>query len=173
MLFDSWSDLIRIVAVGVPAYVALLLILRLSGKRTLSKLNAFDLVITVAMGSTLANILLSPEVSLAEGMTALGLLVLLQSLITWTSVRSQLARKLAKSEPTLLFYRNEFLRRALVRERVTPAEIRAAARAHGFADLTSVEAIVLETDGSISAVSRADSKAISTLEGVQRRSGDD
>jgi uncharacterized membrane protein YcaP (DUF421 family) len=41
--------------------------LRVSGKRTLAKMNAFDLVVTVALGSTLATILLSADVSLAEG----------------------------------------------------------------------------------------------------------
>jgi hypothetical protein len=47
MLFHSWMDLLRIVAVGAPAYLALLFLLRISGNGTLSKLNAFDLVITV------------------------------------------------------------------------------------------------------------------------------
>jgi uncharacterized membrane protein YcaP (DUF421 family) len=48
MWFDSWADLARILAVGAGAYGGLVLVLRLSGKRTLAKLNAFDLVVTVA-----------------------------------------------------------------------------------------------------------------------------
>jgi uncharacterized membrane protein YcaP (DUF421 family) len=104
MFFDSGFDLLRIVAVGVPAYAMLVVILRLSGKRTLSKMNAFDLVITVAMGSTLSAVFVSPEVSLSEGVLALLLLVLLQFSITWTSLRSSGFRRLIKSEPTLLFY---------------------------------------------------------------------
>jgi uncharacterized membrane protein YcaP (DUF421 family) len=102
MFFSSWTDLVRVFLVGAPAYVALLLLLRISGKRTLSKLNAFDLVITVAMGSTLATILLSGDVSLAEGVAALALLVLLQFVITWTSVRWTPARRLVKSDPSLV-----------------------------------------------------------------------
>lgn len=73
--------------VGVPAYVALVFILRLSGKRSLSQMNAFDLFVTVSLGSTLATVLLSKSVALAEGIAALALLLFLQFSITWLSVR--------------------------------------------------------------------------------------
>lgn len=152
MWFDSWSDLIRVVAVGAPAYAALVVLLRVFGKRTLSKMNAFDFVITVAMGSTLATILLSADVSLAEGVTALALLILLQFLITWSSVRSKTIRRLVKSTPTLLYYRGAFLEAALRKERVTEDEVLAAVRGHGFAGLEGVDAVVLETDGTIAAI---------------------
>ena len=75
MLFDTWFGLVRIVVVGTAAYAALVLILRVSGKRTLAKLNAFDLVVTVALGSTLATVLLSKSVALAEGLLGFALLV--------------------------------------------------------------------------------------------------
>lgn len=71
MIFQNWGGIGRTLLVGVLAYVALILLLRLSGKRTLAKLNAFDLVVTVAIGSTLATILLSESVALAEGVVAL------------------------------------------------------------------------------------------------------
>lgn len=74
MLFDGWYGLLRVLVVGVSAYVRLVALLRLTGKRTLSKMNAFDLIVTVALGSTLATVLLSGDVALAEGMLALALL---------------------------------------------------------------------------------------------------
>lgn len=67
MLFQGWAGLLRTLAVGVLAYSALVVVLRVSGKRTLSKMNAFDFVVTVALGSTLASTLLSKGVALAEG----------------------------------------------------------------------------------------------------------
>ena len=81
-----------------------LLLLRVSGKRTLTKMNAFDLVVTVALGSTLATVLLTKSVALAEGLTAFVLLIFLQFVLTWLFVRSQAASRLVKSEPTLLVY---------------------------------------------------------------------
>jgi uncharacterized membrane protein YcaP (DUF421 family) len=71
----------------VLAYVVLVVFLRLSGLRTLSKLNAFDLVVTVALGSTLATVLLTKDVALADGALAFALLIALQFVVTWSSVR--------------------------------------------------------------------------------------
>lgn len=88
MLFQRWSDLGQVLATSLLVYPTLVLVLRVSGKRTLAKMNAFDLVVTVALGSTLATILLSADVSLAEGLLALVLLVGLQLAVAWVSVRS-------------------------------------------------------------------------------------
>ena len=152
--FDNWSVLLRTLTVGVLAYAALILFLRVSGKRTLSKMNAFDLVVTVALGSTLATILLSKDVALAEGALALALLIALQFVITWSSYRVRSIRRLVTGEPRLLLYRGAFLTDALRRERVTEDEVRAAVRSAGNAALEDVRAVVLETDGSFSVVTQ-------------------
>jgi uncharacterized membrane protein YcaP (DUF421 family) len=123
-----------------------------SGKRTLSKFNAFDFLVTVALGSTLATVLISQQVSLAQGVTAFSVLLALQFAITWLSVRSKRVRELVKSEPALLFHRGQFLGGAMRRERVTEEELLAAMRAEGIASPASVFAAVLETDGTITVV---------------------
>jgi uncharacterized membrane protein YcaP (DUF421 family) len=150
--FDGWSVLLRTLVVGVLAYISLLLLLRLSGKRTLSKMNAFDLVVTVALGSTLATILLSKDVSLAQGALAFAILVGLQFVITWSSVRWRWVRRTVTGEPSLLLLRGEFLHAALLRSRVTEEEVRAAVRSRGVPDVAQAEAVVLETDGSFSVI---------------------
>jgi uncharacterized membrane protein YcaP (DUF421 family) len=167
MFFDGWTGLVRTLVVGTLAYVALIAILRTSGKRTLSKMNAFDLVVTVALGSTLATVLLSKDVALAEGVVALSLLILLQFVVTWLSVRFASVRRLVKSEPTLLLYRGEFIPAALLDQRVSEDEIRSAARGAGVARLSEVAAVVLETDGSISVVPGSANADASALDGLQ------
>ena len=87
MFFHSWAGLGRLLAVGLLAYPILILWLRISGKRTLSKWNAFDLVVTIALGSTLATVLMSKDVTLVEGALAFALLIAFQFGITWLSVR--------------------------------------------------------------------------------------
>lgn len=149
MWFDSWPELGRILVVGPLAYTALVAVLRISGARTLSKLNAFDLVVTVALGSTLATVLLSTDVSLAEGVLGLVVLIVLQYLVSRSSLRWPAVERLVKSEPVLL-YRQGFLDGPMHRARVTRDEVRQAARASGRASLDEVEAVVLETDGSLS-----------------------
>ena len=172
-VFDvDGSALLRTLVLGVLAYLALLVFLRATGKRTLSKMNAFDLVVTVALGSTLATILLSPGVSLAQGALALGLLVSLQFVISWSSVRLPWLRRVVTGEPSLLLLRGAFLPDALRCERVTRDEVRAAIRSSGIAAVEDVEAVVLETDGSFSVIGRSARASPSSLEGVKSRSGE-
>lgn len=173
MFFDGWSGLLRVLAVGIPAYTALVILLRVSGKRTLSKMNAFDFIVTVALGSTLATVLLSESVALAEGILALALLIFLQLLITWLSVRSARVQALVKAEPSLLLHRGRFLRGAMRTQRVTEEEIRAALRTQGTGDLSSVEAVVLETDGTISVVPEAPEGDRSALANVPPQKAED
>jgi len=169
MFFDGWLPLIRTVVVGVLAYAALVLFLRVSGKRTLSKMNAFDLIVTVALGSTLATVLLSSSVSLATGALAFGLLIGLQYTVTWLSVRSPAVRGFVKGEPAMLVHRGSLLKDAMRRERVTEDEILAALRSEGVPDLAHVEALVLETDSSFSVLtSKTPDSTSSTLTSVSR-----
>ena len=142
--------IVRTSVLAVIAYVSLVGILRVSGKRAVSKWNAFDLIVTVALGSTLASTILSSEVSLAQGVLALLLLVLFQFTLTWLGVRSDHIEHLIKSTPTLLVRDGELLRDAMRSERVPEEELFAAIRRRGVGDVGDVRAAVLETDGSIS-----------------------
>jgi len=150
VFFDSWTSLGRVLLVGTIAYVALVAMLRVSGKRTLSKMNAFDLIVTVALGSTLATVLLSRSVPLLDGITALGLLIGLQYVITWASIRSERFQHLIKAEPTMVLSQGTPLPDALRRQRVTMEEVHAAIRGAGHDGIDRSISVVLETDGSLS-----------------------
>jgi uncharacterized membrane protein YcaP (DUF421 family) len=166
MFFDKLADLWRIGLIGVLTYLLLIAVLRSSGKRTLAKMNAFDLVVTVALGSTLATILLSTDVSFTEGAAALILLVALQFAATWLSVRWSPLRRALKSAPTLLLRDGELLTDAMNRQRVTDNEIYQAVRAQGIGDLAAVAAVVLETDGTFSVIPEQQAGARTALRDV-------
>jgi uncharacterized membrane protein YcaP (DUF421 family) len=166
MFINDWFGLVRVLIVGCLAYVILILWLRITGKRTLSKWNAFDFVVTIALGSTLASIIISRDVPLVEGAAALGLLVSLQFVITWLSVRIPALRKLIKAEPTLLLDKGQFLDRAMLRERVSESEVRMAIRSQGAQAIEDIEAVVLETDGSFSVIKKSNTDSRSALEDV-------
>ena len=167
MWFDSWSAVGRVLAVGAATYVVLVILLRTSGKRTLSKLNAFDLVVTVAMGSTLSSALLSSDVSFAEATAGFVALVVLQYLVARLSVAWQGFAHLVRSEPRLLLANGRFLDDALRHERVTRSEVLAALRSSGMSRLEHAAAVVLETDGSMSVLAASDGPP-DVLEGVRR-----
>lgn len=164
MMFEITLDsFIRIVTVGFLAYVGLIIFLRISGKRTLTKLNAFDLVVTVALGSTLATVLLNNSISLLEGMTAFALLIFLQYLFTLFSVHSKWFNNIIKSEPSLLFLDEQFLRSTMKKERIKEIEILQAIRNTGFGSTEKVKAVVLETDGSLSVISSEPGNALANV----------
>ncbi len=167
MFFDDWSGIVRILIVGVLAYVALIIFLRVSGKRTLSKWNAFDFVVTIALGSTLASVIISKDVVLIEGVIAFALLIGLQFVITRLSVKFDFIKNVVKAEPTLLFDKGEFLNEAMRRQRVTESEIRAAIRSEGFAAIEEIEAVVLETDGTFSVVKKSANDSRTALKDVK------
>ncbi len=152
MWFDSWSDIARILAVGAAAYVTVVVILRLSGKRTLAKLNAFDWVVSVAFGSTLATILLSSDVSWTEGALAFVVLLVLQLVVSFLSSRWSVFRKGITAEPVVLLEHGELRRDAMTRSRVAESEVMQAVRGSGGGDLANIAAVVLETNGKLSVI---------------------
>jgi len=167
MFFDDVNGLVRVVVVGTLAYAGLVAMLRISGSRTLAQMNAFDFIVTVALGSTLATILLSKDVALMEGLVAFSLLIGLQFAITWLSVRVPAVNALVKSEPKLLFHRGNVLPGQMRTARVTAEEIQAAVREHGIGALDEVAAVVLETDGSLSVILSSKAFDLSALGGVR------
>src|SRR6478735_5652866 len=76
--FDGWYDVRRTVTLSVMGFAALIIMLRVSGKRTLSKLNVFDFVFVVAVGSVFASMIISKDVTLVEGVAAMATLMLIQ-----------------------------------------------------------------------------------------------
>ena len=168
MFFGGWNSLGRTLVVGVLGYVGVVFFLRISGKRTLSKMNAFDFIVTIALGSTLASMFVSPNVRLVEGLLALALLIFLQYAVTSLAVRSRRFQGVIKAQPTLLFHRGQALPDGLRRERVTREELLTAIRMAGYSDPDSVAAVVLETDGSLSVLGEYGTRGTSTLANVRR-----
>jgi uncharacterized membrane protein YcaP (DUF421 family) len=130
-------------------------------------MNAFDFTVTVALGSTLAAVSLNKEIPLADGALALGLLVSLQFMITWLSVRIDFVKRIITSTPSLILYKGEMILSSLKRERITTEEVWAKAREKGYSSLKGIDAMILETTGEITIVSQIDDENVSTLELVK------
>ena len=152
LLFDGFDILGRTILLGLLSYVAVVALLRLSGKRTLSKFNMFDFVVTVAFGSVLASMLVSKNVALAQGVMAFAMLIGLQFAVTYASVRSERFQNLVKAQPSVLYYRGNWRRDRMRQERVSEEELIASARQSGVGGMDKVGALVLETDGTISVI---------------------
>lgn len=163
----SDNPLLNTIIFGTFAYVAIILMLRISGKRTLSKWNSFDFVVTIAFGSILSSILLSTKDSFGTGILGFALLVIFQYVLTWFSSRSSWVQKLVKAEPALLLYKGEFKDDVMKRERVASGEVLAALRANGVGAVENTDAVILETDGSFSVITDLGHSSASVLRDVR------
>jgi uncharacterized membrane protein YcaP (DUF421 family) len=165
--FDSWESIIRTICLTTLGYSAMVLLLRVSGKRTLSKMNAFDFIITIALGSSLASIALNKNIPLANGVTAIILFIGFQFLLTWLSVRIKTIKTLITSSPSLIFYKGNFLYQAMKRERITVEEIYSAGRQRGISTLDEIDMIILETTGEITIIERITNHEKATFENIE------
>ena len=166
-MLDNMNPFLEVTITGIIAYISVIAFLRFSGKRTLAKWNSFDFVVTIALGSVLASSLLSTSDRFGKGILAFALLVLLQYIITWISVRSSIIQKLIKAEPALLLYRGEMKHNVMRKERIAEGEILAALRANGVSAVEDADAVVLETDGSFSVITNIDDSSGSALKDVK------
>ena len=148
--FNGWYFVIRTATLSLTGFIALIILLRGSGKRTLSKMNVFDFVFVVAVGSVFAASIIEKDVTLVEGMVSLGVLVGVQAILAKIAVYSRTFEKIINGEPALLLSKGKFIESALKKERVTKEEVRGAIRSEGITRVEDVDAVIIENDGSLS-----------------------
>jgi len=155
IFFNGWQPLIHIAFVGLTGYVALILFLRLSGKRTLSRMNAYDMVMTMALGSVLTKAMLTQEQSIVETVFAIALLIFFQFTVSFAAFRWRWAAFLAAPSPTVLYHDGRFLQDALRRERVRQSEVEDTVKEKGLLDMAMVDTVILAANGEVSVLVKA------------------
>ena len=169
LFFDSWESITRTALISMFAYAGLLVMLRVAGNRPLTQLNAFDFIVNVAIGSTLATVMLNKDIVLADGLLAFGMLIGLQLGISYFSLRSPKFNKAVKTGSVLLFYNGEFLKAEMDKHLLTKDELLRAIRSQGIGSLDQVKAVILETNGRFSVI-KNDSKSIESVFGKVKSS---
>ena len=170
MVFDSFSGIGRVLATGVVIYAVLIGVLRVAGKRSLAKLNAFDLVVTVSLGSVLATVVVSDDVSWLEAAAAIAVLVSSQVVVAWGSSRWVWLRRAVRADPVVLVRDGRRLDETMRQHRVTRSDVDQSVRAAGYGGLDQIAAVVLETDGSFSVIARDRLGTCEVVPDAQRQS---
>ena len=154
LFFKDWESLYHIAICAAISYLALFLFIRISGKRTLAKLNAFDFVVSDTLGSTLSSMILM-KVAISEGCVALLIIIILQYLLAFLAKKSKTMEKAINSTPSLLYYNGEFMHDTMKREMITEEEIYSEIRQYRIERLEDVRAVVMELNGEMTVIKKS------------------
>ncbi len=154
IFFDSIEKLGRIVLTAAMVYVLIVLVTKVSGKRSTSQLNNFDWIVTVMIGSLGASTILLKNIPFIEGAASIIVLYVLQFLVTkYASISPQFSSYIL-SDPKIVFYQGQFLVDAMQDERLTRQELESVMRSNGIHSFDEIEAIVFESDATLNVITK-------------------
>ena len=163
MFFDGWDSVARVVVLAGLTYLLLVGALRIVGEQALAKMSAYDILVTIALGSVLVSIPFSEHVSLVDGVAVIATLLVLQETTRFLAKRSWRIRRLVTQQPNLVLWDGRPLPDRMAQINVTVQEVQAAVRAAGLGSFRSVAAVVLETDGEWSVIPASQAGDLSAL----------
>ena len=137
---------------SVVIYVALILFMRLMGKRQLGDLEVSELIVTVLISEVASAPLVEQDATLADGLVPLGTLFLLEFILSNFTVKSVKLRHLLSGNPSILVTRGQVNQSQMKKNRFTPDELMESLRNQGVLDISSVEYAILETDGRLNII---------------------
>lgn len=167
IFFHGWGAAARVAISATVIYIALVAVLRIVGQRALAKMSAYDLIVTVALGSMVASIPLTGSISIVDGLVAIATYLLLQELTSWGQTRWTKVHHAVREEPNVVLWEGKLLLDRMRDINVTPDEVRAAIRRAGIISLSQVQCVVLENDGEWAVIGRSDARDISALAGLR------
>jgi uncharacterized membrane protein YcaP (DUF421 family) len=142
------------IARPVVVYAFLVLGLRLAGKRELSQLNPFDLVVLLLLSNVVQNAIIGEDSSVTGGLLGAASLLAVNHVVVRFLFRHERLDRMIEGEPDVLIDEGRLLTDHLSDETITVQELEVAARKQGFASLADVERAVLESGGGITFVAK-------------------
>jgi uncharacterized membrane protein YcaP (DUF421 family) len=139
---------------SVVLYAFIVFVMRVMGRRELSSLTPFDLILLIIAGDALQQGLTQDDYSVTGAVIAVGTIATMQVLTSYLSFRSTKARRVLEGDPIVLVERGKLIEKNLRRERMTPGEVEGEMRLQQIAALDDVEWGILERNGSISFIQK-------------------
>ena len=146
----SWRAVGLVAVTATGMYAGLILVTRIAGLRSFSKMSSFDFAVTVAIGSVLAGAVIAEDPPLLQALAALAVLYTLQIGVAMARSRSKGVQRVVDNTPLLLMAGRDVLHHNLRAAQVTEADLRAKLREANVLTLDHVHAVVMETTGDIS-----------------------
>jgi uncharacterized membrane protein YcaP (DUF421 family) len=143
-----------IVLRAVVLYTFIIFLMRVMGRRELSSMTPFDLVLLIILGDAIQQGLTQDDYSVTGAVLAVATMATLQVLTSYLSFRSARARKVLEGEPIVLVDHGEVVQKNLKRERMTEDEVAEEMRQQQIASLDKVDWAILESNGSMSFITK-------------------
>lgn len=154
------------------AMIWIVILVRVNGLRSFSKMTNFDFVMTVATGSLLAGAGQSTDwAGFGQAAAAMAALFIVQFTAAKLRKVSDTVESVMQNEPVLLMRNGEFERTAMQRERVAESDLVAKLREANAIDMSKIHAVVLETTGDVSVLHGDDKMDARLIENVRREKG--
>jgi uncharacterized membrane protein YcaP (DUF421 family) len=134
MIPPSGAVLLNIALRTAVIYVLILIGVRLSGKREVGQMTPFDLVLLLLLSNSVQNAMTGPDTSLAGGMIAATVLLVLNYFIADVFGANRRFRKFIQGEPSMLIHDGEVIAAHMAKEHVSMDELERAMREHGISD---------------------------------------
>jgi uncharacterized membrane protein YcaP (DUF421 family) len=143
-----------IVLRATVAFAFIFILLRLLGRRELSALEPFDLILLVVIGDLVQQGVTQNDMSLTGILLAVGTIAILAVGVSWLSFRFKSMRKVLEAAPLVVVEHGKPIDRNMRAERLTLEEIAAAARLQRIASIDEIEWAIVEGGGQISFITR-------------------
>jgi uncharacterized membrane protein YcaP (DUF421 family) len=164
----SMHDALRTLLTGAIVYITVTIVLRVTGKRSLSTYHALDFVVVVALGSSIATAVMMTSLSWSSRAVAVGIPIALQAGVAFISSRSRKFEHFVTAKPAMLVENGQYLHEMMLHETMTEDEVNHAVRTEGIGSLADVAAVILEKNGELTVIPRANLGDGSMLRNIRR-----
>jgi uncharacterized membrane protein YcaP (DUF421 family) len=147
-----WEKVLRAAVV----YLFLLIAFRLTGKRQVGQMTTFDLVVVLVISNVLQNAMIGADNSVAGGILGAAVILIVNFIIAEIAVRSRRAERILEPEPTVLIVNGKIIEKNLRKELISIADLHSALRKDGIISSEDVKLAVLEPNGAISIIKKAE-----------------
>jgi uncharacterized membrane protein YcaP (DUF421 family) len=155
-LTDPWTDIVQAIITCIVITLAAITIVRIAGLRTLAKMSGTDFLTTVASGAIIGTIMLDTKQSILKGAIVFATITLIQTIISFARTKSKTFHNIINNNPCLVMYKGEPVEAGLKKVRINETELIAKLREQGVTQIDDVRAVVMETTGDVSVMSRTD-----------------
>ncbi len=155
LFFGTEQTTIKVIIGAIAMYLGFVILVRISGKRTLAKMTTFDFVVQIALGALIGVTTLSANAAIIDGLIGLAVIIGLQYLFTWLAVKVPRWRHLIQGSAELIYYKGSYDLDNMRHFRIVERDVLEALRQENIDSLDGVEAVILEDSGKLSVVKKS------------------